>query len=92
MLITAPVSLTLKIRSVPPIKSAVTKVHHSGIQTDSFAKVAEPVARFPVRPKSAVSKAVKLTLNSRLHTAHLVAGKIKQDASIRVTHVQLAVL
>jgi hypothetical protein len=35
---------------------------------------------------------VKLTLNSRLHTAQMVAGKIKQDASIRVTHVQLAVL
>ena len=74
------------------MKSAVTKVANSGIQTNSFAKVAEPVARFPVRPKSAVSKAVKLTLNSRLHTAQMVAGKIKQDARIRVTHVQLAVL
>ena len=74
------------------MKSAVTKVANSGIQTTSFAKVAEAMARFPVRPKRAVSKAVKLTLRPRLHTAHLVAGKIKQDARIRVTHVQLAVL
>jgi len=74
------------------MKSAVTKVPNSGIQPTSFAKVAEAVARFPVRPKRAVSKAVKVTLNSRLHTAQMVAGKIKQDARIRVTHVQLALL
>ena len=53
---------------------------HSGIQTTSFAKVAEPVARFPVRPKRAVSKAVITQLNSRLHTAQMVAGQeVHQD-------------
>ena len=72
------------------MKSAVTKVANSGIQTNSFAKVAEPVARFPVRP-SAVSKAVVTQLNSRLHTAQMVAGQEihqNKDASIRAKHVR----
>ena len=62
----------------------------SGIQPTSFAKVAEAVARFPVRP-SAVSKAVVTQLNSRLHTAQMVAGQEihqNKDASIRAKHVR----
>jgi len=77
------------------MKSAVTKVCHSGIQTNSFAKVVpEPVTRFPVRPKRAVSKTVITQLNSRLHTAQMVAGQEvhqavqKKDASIRAKHVR----
>jgi hypothetical protein len=48
------------------------------------------VARFPVRP-SAVSKAVVTQLNSRLHTAQMVAGQEihqNKDASIRAKHVR----
>ena len=90
----APVCLTITTRSAPPIKSAATKVTHSGIQITSFAK--KPVTRFHVPPIRAFSEAVR-TLNSRLLTAQMVAGQDKaegknKDASIRAPHVQPAML